>query len=115
MLRGAPLAEAEGWLSDHNELLSDIEKVYITVGVTFRDEKALAKEAQRQSELEQERQRTAAQRKANNQLRIVVVGAIVAAAVAIFLGWKSFKDGRTAIVQGQARTLAASSESVLNN
>ena len=117
LLRGAPLAEAEGWLlSDRHELLSEIEKAYITEGVTFRDEKALAKEAQRQRELEQERQRTAAQRKANTQLRIVAILAVVAAAVAIFLGWKSFSDGKTAVAQGQARTLAAASDRLrLNN
>ncbi|MCP5084564.1 MAG: WD40 repeat domain-containing protein, partial [Alphaproteobacteria bacterium] len=52
LLRGTPLAEAEGWLTDRTEELNEAEIAYVQSGIHFRDQRAAEREAQRQRELE---------------------------------------------------------------
>ncbi len=47
LLRGAPLAEAEGWLAERESELSDFEKEYIAAGAALRTQRTIEREARR--------------------------------------------------------------------
>jgi WD40 repeat protein len=52
LLRGAPLAEAEGWLYERGSELGDAEKSFIQAGMALRDRHATEREMRRQRDLE---------------------------------------------------------------
>jgi len=56
LLRGVPLSEAAEWLSKKRRDLSTAEGEYIELGLSGREQRAAAREAQRRRELEQARQ-----------------------------------------------------------
>jgi len=62
LLRGAPLAEAEGWLAERAGELSEPERDFILAGAEQRERDAAEREAQRQRELEGARQLAEAER-----------------------------------------------------
>ena len=51
LLRGAPLVEAEGWLTERGSDLSEAERDFVQAGVDLRTKEAAEREAQRQREL----------------------------------------------------------------
>jgi WD40 repeat protein/DNA-binding SARP family transcriptional activator len=51
LLRGGPLAEAEEWLAQRKEQLSDAEREFIRASISLRERRAKEREAQRQREL----------------------------------------------------------------
>jgi signal transduction histidine kinase len=55
LLRGAPLTEAEQWLTERPDDLSADERAYIRKGITLRARELAEEEQRRQRELEQER------------------------------------------------------------
>ncbi|MCA9963488.1 MAG: hypothetical protein KC423_04565 [Anaerolineales bacterium] len=56
LLRGAPLAEAEGWLLERPALVTAVETAFITTCTERRNAQAADQEAQRQRELEMAQQ-----------------------------------------------------------
>jgi WD40 repeat protein/DNA-binding SARP family transcriptional activator len=52
LLRGAPLAEAEGWLAERGGELSEAERAFVQAGLALREQRAAEREARRQRELE---------------------------------------------------------------
>jgi WD40 repeat protein/energy-coupling factor transporter ATP-binding protein EcfA2 len=61
LLRGAPLSEAEGWLSGRSDDLNEVECAFIRASLALREREAAEREARQQRELE------AAQRLAEEQ------------------------------------------------
>ena len=81
-LRGAPLAEAEGWLKERGGELGAVEREFIDGGVGLRDKETADREAARQRELALQRARAEEQALAARQLRqraVLLTGALVAA------------------------------------
>jgi WD40 repeat protein len=52
LLRGAPLAEAEGWVADRGQDLSKMERAFIKAGLALRERRTAEREAQRERERE---------------------------------------------------------------
>ncbi len=77
LLRGAPLAEAEGWLAERGKELGEAERAFVQAGLALRERRAIDKEARRQRELEaaralaveQEKRADVEQRRAEEQTR----------------------------------------------
>lgn len=63
LLRGAPLAEAEGWLDERAGELSEAEQGFIQAGLALREQRAVEQEARRQRELEAARALATEQKK----------------------------------------------------
>lgn len=111
LLRGIPLAEAEGWLAKRLNDLSQGEQSYIQESIQLREQEKEEQEEQRIRELltarrlaETERQRAEEQLKAASKLRrftyyiTIALGlAILTAVVAVFFGLESEKQKETAI------------------
>jgi len=108
LLRGAPLAEAEGWLKERGEALGEGERAYVAAGLELRDRRAREREAQ----LERE---AASARKLRRQrvfLSITLAAAIVLAGVAAILGHRSRQTtarAEAASANAFARELAGAS------
>jgi WD40 repeat protein/DNA-binding SARP family transcriptional activator len=109
LLRGAPLAEAEGWLAERGEELGEGERSFIRAGVALRERRAAEREAQRQRELEaaqalaaeQERRADAERRRAEEQAEsagrlrrraLLLAGAMVAAIILAGLAFVAFRQ-----------------------
>jgi WD40 repeat protein/DNA-binding SARP family transcriptional activator len=119
LLRGAPLAEAEGWLAERGRELSDGEKTFIQAAVTVRDRRAAEREAQRQRELEAarklaatERARAEEQTRAARRLRrraLFLGGALVVAGVLAVIAFLLSRQAtrERAAAQQQARIATA--------
>jgi WD40 repeat protein/DNA-binding SARP family transcriptional activator len=112
LLRGALLAEAEGWAGSRLAALSPLEHEFIEASVGLRDQELLEQEARHQRELAQaqalaeaERRRAQGQAMASRRLRWLAGGLAVvfllAAAAAIFAGAQQRE------VQHQAATAQA--------
>ena len=81
LLRGAPLAEAEGWLAEREAGFSPAGREFIRASLALRDEKQRAEEECRQRELAQaqslaeaEGQRAETEARAGRRLRWLVAG-----------------------------------------
>jgi len=85
LLRGVPLAEAEGWLKERGEALGEGERAYVATGLELRDRRAREREAQ----LERE---AASARKLRRQA-IGLAGALV---VAVIAGLAALRFGQRA-------------------
>ena len=110
LLRGAPLAEAEGWLTERGHELATSEQGFVESSRAFRDQESAQREASRQRELGMERQLAAEQAAAAHRLRQRgwwLAGALgiaaVLAIVAVTSRQQAIHDGRIAF----ARELAA--------
>jgi len=106
LLRGAPLAEAEGWLPQRGDELSDAERAYIAAGLELRDRRT----HERQAQLERE---AASARRLRQQALGLSAALIVAATmtvVAFISRQRSVHDARIAT----ARELAAAAVSSLD-
>ncbi|MGD9029325.1 MAG: BTAD domain-containing putative transcriptional regulator [Anaerolineae bacterium] len=138
LLRGAPLAEAEGWLAERGRELSDGEKAFIQAAVALRDHRAAEREAHRQRELdaarklaeteraraEAEKQRAQEQSRSARRLRrraVFLGGALIVAGVlaivAFLLGRQATRERAAAQEQARlatARELAAAAISNLD-
>jgi WD40 repeat protein/DNA-binding SARP family transcriptional activator len=103
LLRGAPLAEAESWLTERGSELSGGEKAFIQAGVALREQRVAQRDAQQRRELEaaqklaaaesqraEERARSAARlRRRAVYLGLALIVALIAAVVAGVLGNRS--------------------------
>ena len=85
LLRGAPLAEAEGWLASRGTDLNQIEQAHVHASVVLRERETTDRETQRQRELEAaqklaeaEGRRAEEQARAARALRRRAVGLTVA-------------------------------------
>jgi WD40 repeat protein/transcriptional regulator with XRE-family HTH domain len=125
LLRGAPLAEAEGWLTaksaqgERSAEMSAAERAYIARGLALREREAMEREAQRRRELEAaqrlaatEKQRAEEQAAAAAQLRrraVYLAGALIVAALLALLalgaGWQANQNAQAAR-DAQAQTEA---------
>jgi hypothetical protein len=138
LLRGTPLAEAEGWLAEREDQLSQAEQAFIRAGMILREREAAEREAQRQRELETaqklaeeaearrqaETQRAEAQAQSAKRLRRRAVWLAGVGVVAILLAvaaWLFGAQARQAQQDAQqqarlafSRQLAAQSESEFN-
>jgi hypothetical protein len=63
LLRGALLAEAEGWRQSHHHQLGEAEQTFIEASLAFREQRRQEAEAQRQRELAQTEQWAREQRR----------------------------------------------------
>ncbi|MCB9101985.1 MAG: protein kinase [Anaerolineales bacterium] len=112
LLRGAPLAEAESWLGQRRNDLTEAEREYIQAGLALRERQAAEREAQRRRELEvaqelaeSERQRAEEQRQAAAGLRQravwlagVGLAAVLLAAAAGLFGMQSSRNAAQALL-----------------
>jgi WD40 repeat protein len=92
LLRGAPLAEAEGWLEEREREISPDEQRFIQAGLQLRDQEFSEREAQRQRELDAAKQLQEAakkqayiQRKAAHRSKVFSVLIGIVALIAVFL------------------------------
>lgn len=92
LLRGAPLAEAEGWLSEHAAHLSRAEREYIEASVAHRDAEEAAREQARRQRL-----RTAG---------LVIVALSVLLLIALGAVGFAFDRQQAAIAEADARATA---------
>jgi DNA-binding SARP family transcriptional activator len=78
LLRGAPLAAAEGWLSERDGDLSDAERTFIRASARHRDQREAEREALRRRELEAARRLTEAE---SRRAQVLQRGAMVLAGI----------------------------------
>ena len=119
LLRGTPLAEAEGWLGERGEDLSAAELAYIEAGLALRERRLAEQEAQRQRELkatralaaEQERRAGIEQRRAEEQAEsagrlrqraLSLAGAMVVAAILAVAAFFAFRQADQNATAAQA-------------
>jgi WD40 repeat protein/DNA-binding SARP family transcriptional activator len=118
LLRGAPLAEAEGWLAGRGSELSEAERGFIQAGVAQRERRVALREARRQRELEAaqrvaeaEKQRAKeqerrAEEKTKATKRLRWLAAVLAAAVLLAVAAALFAKGQQQQAQEQAAARA---------
>jgi hypothetical protein len=111
LLRGVPLAEAEGWLAERQDDLSQVEKAYIQTSIKAREREQKEQVEQQQRELmaaqklaEAERQRAEEQLRTASKLRrftyyilAALALAVLTAIAAVFFGLDSQKQKSTAV------------------
>jgi WD40 repeat protein/DNA-binding SARP family transcriptional activator len=117
MLRGAPLAEAEGWLGERGDELSDAEKAFVEEGLALRELRAVEREEQRQRELEAARALAAEQKKrAEEQTRsagrlkqraLLLAGASVLAVILAFAAFYAFRQANQSAHSAQVASTQA--------
>jgi WD40 repeat protein len=78
LLRGAPLAEAEGWLARRTSSLSPAELSFVKASVALREQQELERERQRQRELKLERR---------GRRLLAIIAGVLAVAVVVTLGF----------------------------
>jgi WD40 repeat protein/DNA-binding SARP family transcriptional activator len=111
LLRGAPLAEAEGWLAERAGELSEPERDFILAGAEQRECDAAEREAQRQRELEGARQLAAERARAAAWLALALVVALAAVVLAAGL-WNRSANLATEKAAAAQVAQAASTQSV---
>ncbi len=117
LLRGAPLAEAEGWLAEREDELSEGERSFVQAGVALRERRAAEREAQRQRELEAARQLAEERRQAAARLRrraLLLAGAMAVAVVLAALAFLAFRQAEEERQTTLARELAFASANSLD-
>jgi len=114
LLRGAPLAEAQGWLAERGDELSHGEQSFIEAGAALRERRAAEREARRQRELEaaqalaaEQERRAEEQAHAAGRLRRRALLLAGASGVAIILAVVAFLASRQA---NRSNLLATSRE-----
>ena len=125
LLRGSPLAEAEGWYKTRRADLSPRVRDYIEEGLALREQQRLAAQAQRQRELDQaqalaeaEHKRADEQARASRRLRRLVAGlaavflvALLAAGLALQMRHEArHQAGAAVAAQATAEAAGAASE-----
>jgi len=107
LYRGARLAQAREWASFHNEEMNALEREFLQASVESSERELAEREAQRQRELDLQKQRTEEQTQAATQLRrraLFLTGALVIAGV---LALTAFAFGQRA---GREARLSSSRE-----
>jgi len=117
LLRGAPLAEAEGWLAERVGDLSEAERSFIRTGVALRERRVAEREAQRQRELEAaqrlaeaERQRAEERERSAIGMRRRAVWLALALAVALVAAITAGAFGNQARTTSNANATLAAQE-----
>jgi WD40 repeat protein/transcriptional regulator with XRE-family HTH domain len=117
LYRGARLAQAHEWASSHAEEMNALEREFLQASIESSERELAEKEAQRQRELNFEKQRTEEQIRAAKQLRrraLFLSGALIIAAVlaitALVFNQRSNEQARLSA----SRELAAASISNLS-
>jgi WD40 repeat protein/serine/threonine protein kinase len=110
LLRGAPLAEAAGWLDNPNYPLSPAEREYIEAGRARQQQELAAQEAQRQRELEAarklaetERKRADEQGRANQRMKRLAFGLALVFLLAVILASLAVNQRNQAVRESEAR------------
>ncbi len=113
LLRGNPLAEAEGWYKARSADLPPRAREYIQAGLALREEQALGAQAQRQRELDQaqalaeaERRRADEQARASRHLRWLAAGLTAVFLVALLAAGLAFQLRQEAQHQAAAAEAA---------
>lgn len=116
LLRGAPLAEAEGWLSGREAELSPAASQFIQASLALRDERGRQEEERRQRELEQAQTLAETRARAGKRLRWLSGGLaalfLLAVGIALFARNEQFKAQRSAEV-ANSLNLSTSAQFVL--
>ena len=116
LLRGATLAEAEGWLSGREAELSPAASQFIQASMALRDERGRQEEELRQRELEQAQTLAETRTRAGKRLRWLSGGLavlfILAVGIALFARNEQFKAQRSAEV-ANSLNLSTSAQFVL--
>ena len=125
LLRGSPLAEAEGWYTAYGPDLPPRLREYIEAGLALQEQQRLAAQDQRQRELDHaqalaqaERRRADEQARASRRLRWLATGltavfviALVAAGLAIQLRQEAQRQAGVAVAaQAEAEAAYSASE-----
>ncbi|MFN2225956.1 MAG: BTAD domain-containing putative transcriptional regulator, partial [Anaerolineae bacterium] len=120
LLRGAPLAEAEGWLAEREDELGEGERSFIRAGVALRERREAEREAQRQRELEaaqalaaEQEKRAKEQAESAGRLRrraLLLAGAMVAAVILATLAFVAFRQADQSASAAQVASTQAVSE-----
>ena len=109
LLRGAPLVEAEGWLTERGSELSESEKALIRAALALREQRAVQRETRRQQELEsaralaaeQEKRADVERRRAEEQARsagrlrqraLLLAGTVVVAVILAAVAFLAFRQ-----------------------
>jgi DNA-binding SARP family transcriptional activator len=107
LLRGAPLAEAEGWLAERKGDLHPAERAFVEASVALRERRAAERKAQQQRELASERR--------SRRLWGALAGVLaVATVVALVLTFFSARQRRQA-QEAYSLSLAANAREVLDS
>jgi WD40 repeat protein len=107
LLRGAPLAEAEGWLAERPSGLRPAELAFVEASVALRDQKAAERERQQQREL-------ALERRGRRLMAIVAAVLGVAVVITLVLTGYSLLQRRQA-TEAYSLSLAASAQKSLDS
>ncbi|MGD9100326.1 MAG: hypothetical protein PVF45_07585, partial [Anaerolineae bacterium] len=107
LLRGAPLAQAERWLTERGDELNQTESAFIRVGVALREQRAAEREARQQRELAMERR--------SRRLLGVLAGVLaLATVVALVLTAFSMRQRRQAL-RAYSLSLIANAQQALKD
>ncbi len=107
LLRGAPLAEAEGWLAQQASSLRPVERAYIDASVEFRERQQARREYQRQRELALERR---------GRRLLAIVAGVLAVAVVVTLGFTAYSLlQRRQALEAYSLSLTANAREVLDS
>jgi WD40 repeat protein/serine/threonine protein kinase len=123
LLRGAPLAEAENWLSQRQTDLNETEREFIQASQALRERQVAEREAQRQRDLETAQKLAKTESRAAQRLRWLAVGLviflIVAAGLAIFAfnqqaeAEANLVQAETNLALSESQRLAAEANAIL--
>jgi len=113
LLRGLPLAEAEAWLAEREDQLSDTEHDYIQRSIELRESVETEQEAQRQRELEAAQQLAKSERRRRNIL--LALAGVLSVAVIITLALSIFSaQQRRQALEAYSVSLAANAQKALD-
>lgn len=107
LLRGVPLAQAEGWFVIREEELSPVEKEFIQASISLRERRQNEHEAQQQRQL-------AAERRARRFLGLLAGVLAVATLISVLMVNYSLKQQRQAQV-AYSQSMAANAREALND
>jgi WD40 repeat protein/DNA-binding SARP family transcriptional activator len=97
LLRGAPLALAEGWLAERHDEVGEAEREFIEASIALRERRAVEREAQQKRELNAAKRLALSERRRRNVLLALASVLVVGAAVALVLAAYSFRQRREAL------------------
>lgn len=112
--RGTQLAQAENWLNERGDLLSDFEVEFIQASTALRERKLAEREAVRERELEAARKLAASELRSRRFMFALVIIMIVASGIAFTLATISFRQKRIAL-DAYSLSLAANAREALQD
>ncbi len=113
LLRGAPLAEAEGWRGSHTASLSETELEFINAGIQLRERDASERELLRQRELQSAQQLARSERRRRNILLAFAAVLSIAIVATLLLTSFSLSQRREALT-AYSSSLAANAQQALD-